>query len=969
VLDYNYNLRKFNTNTGAMLWERNLKKLSYQGYPLKGARIGYEGKNYVVWFELGRDILFLIMNIESDSVIGKLEYFTSSKLAHLDAGVAEFNYNMDLSSNYLFYYATYFGYGSGKYSESSGFFDFFKLNDSTWAWQSGGEMAITSYLFHPISNKVIYTCYMRWWVGPFNGHWDEGGGSYFALYDFIRNTSINLLKYIPNITPDDVSLFTLSGDGNLLYVKYKDKLCIIDIEQEIRTKEIQYSDNISQALLCNKLELLLCREGNKIQVLNSKLLEPIDTISIEINNITDLKFSPGEDTLYFYDKNELYRFRPELTRAPLQALFQTNVTEAIVGATLRFYDFSSGHPDSYHWDFGDGTTSDEVNPTHVYLNYGYFKPTLTITRGGKASQYEILLTISPALRADFQFVKDESVCPAVVRFVSTSIGKIDSLTWQFNAGCCETYSHEQEPIHYYEVSGNYEVTLQIYGMKNSSKVLKKININVPKTPFQYGDFRYEINLDSRANGYTYNAFELPDETILAKGSASNLILLDSTGKIIWEKKEIPGRLVKNPYNNALYLINGTELKEIDRNGNILRTFKEPDGAIITDIGFDSSRIYLGSGSIWVGSYYCYFTELSDSIVVTNDNQIYPSFKIVSRQLIDRGTVTLPYVQVGDREILHILSCIEVKISKSRLGNLNYFMAGAVYRVKETFTSYGSAYTHIQPVKFIKVNDYKIDDHGVDFGMYDYSWLIDYSKPPWNWYNWYQHNVTFLNDSLAAFLSLNLKSERYLNIFNLNTKQMIDVPLSSSTVRAIQKLNDTCFAAAGYFQDANGLASVIFNQKGEIISMVSHPCRYGKFEHVSITPDKQLLYSGGRYPSQGKTFPYFLKTNLSFLETLIPSSSPKLNVKKNTISLPRYSEPYVYPNPTEGKFTLEPDSLQGYGKIELYNTMGSVVKTLFVGELATRELEFDISDVSSGVYFLKISQDGTVKILKIIKINK
>jgi len=43
---------------------------------------------------------------------------------------------------------------------------------------------------------------------------------------------------------------------------------------------------------------------------------------------------------------------------------------------------------SYAWDFGDGTTSSEQNPSHVYTSANFYYPTLTVTdnRGGTASE-------------------------------------------------------------------------------------------------------------------------------------------------------------------------------------------------------------------------------------------------------------------------------------------------------------------------------------------------------------------------------------------------------------------------------------------------------------------------------------------------------------------------------------------------------------------------------------------------------
>ena len=50
-----------------------------------------------------------------------------------------------------------------------------------------------------------------------------------------------------------------------------------------------------------------------------------------------------------------------------------------VPLTVQFTDTSNNNPTSYHWDFGDGSTSDDKNPSHTYQNAGVYKIHLTVT--------------------------------------------------------------------------------------------------------------------------------------------------------------------------------------------------------------------------------------------------------------------------------------------------------------------------------------------------------------------------------------------------------------------------------------------------------------------------------------------------------------------------------------------------------------------------------------------------------------
>ncbi len=64
---------------------------------------------------------------------------------------------------------------------------------------------------------------------------------------------------------------------------------------------------------------------------------------------------------------------------PPTANFSANPTTVQVGGTVTFHDLSTGNPTSWSWNFGDGGTSTQQNPTHVYNNVGDYTVTLTVS--------------------------------------------------------------------------------------------------------------------------------------------------------------------------------------------------------------------------------------------------------------------------------------------------------------------------------------------------------------------------------------------------------------------------------------------------------------------------------------------------------------------------------------------------------------------------------------------------------------
>jgi beta propeller repeat protein len=59
--------------------------------------------------------------------------------------------------------------------------------------------------------------------------------------------------------------------------------------------------------------------------------------------------------------------------------FTATPTQGTIPLTVKFTDKSSGNPKSWYWDFGDGTTSTERNPSHVYSQNGVYSVGLMTT--------------------------------------------------------------------------------------------------------------------------------------------------------------------------------------------------------------------------------------------------------------------------------------------------------------------------------------------------------------------------------------------------------------------------------------------------------------------------------------------------------------------------------------------------------------------------------------------------------------
>lgn len=86
-----------------------------------------------------------------------------------------------------------------------------------------------------------------------------------------------------------------------------------------------------------------------------------------------------EDT---YTQNVTVSYHPKAsftykTEHPLKVVFTNKSTNA----------------DSYRWDFGDGKTSTEKNPTHRYNTLGVYKVSLTVKHGSQQDTYQSVIEV------------------------------------------------------------------------------------------------------------------------------------------------------------------------------------------------------------------------------------------------------------------------------------------------------------------------------------------------------------------------------------------------------------------------------------------------------------------------------------------------------------------------------------------------------------------------------------------------
>jgi predicted outer membrane repeat protein len=152
------------------------------------------------------------------------------------------------------------------------------------------------------------------------------------------------------------------------------------------------------------------------------------------------------------------------------ANFTADNTNGTAPQTVKFSDLSTGNITNYYWDFGDGITSTDANPTHVYSTPGTYTVTLTVTGPGGSSTETFTNYVTVNLAApvcNFTVNSTSGIAPESVQFTDKSTGNVTSYAWDFNNdGVID--STLQNPVWTYSAAGVYSVSETVTGPGGSS---------------------------------------------------------------------------------------------------------------------------------------------------------------------------------------------------------------------------------------------------------------------------------------------------------------------------------------------------------------------------------------------------------------------------------------------------------------------------------------------------------------------
>lgn len=158
-----------------------------------------------------------------------------------------------------------------------------------------------------------------------------------------------------------------------------------------------------------------------------------------------------------------------------------------VGEPTQFTSILNAAGYTYLWDFGDGTTSTQMNPSHMYQTSGQFDVQLTITnQHGCDSTFTKpnFITVQDIPQPAIIATPSDTSCYPVPVVITDTSSTPNGMFWYWNFGDDTTFitTGGGQAQHIYTLPGNYDVTVIVktsFGCMDTLTMTDFINITGP----------------------------------------------------------------------------------------------------------------------------------------------------------------------------------------------------------------------------------------------------------------------------------------------------------------------------------------------------------------------------------------------------------------------------------------------------------------------------------------------------------
>ncbi|MCB0737014.1 MAG: T9SS type A sorting domain-containing protein [Bacteroidetes bacterium] len=228
-------------------------------------------------------------------------------------------------------------------------------------------------------------------------------------------------------------------------------------------------------------------------------------------------------------------------------------------------------------------------------------------------------------------------------------------------------------------------------------------------------------------------------------------------------------------------------------------------------------------------------------------------------------------------------------------------------------------------------------------------------------------ITWVDDNTIAILVNYLVGRKKVGYWNYPVKNefLITYTLEAGKwVRSTQEF--VTYDALGLNKERDYLRfssePTIFSNNGMYLGCPTTNTPYQIFKRKGNNWEGQTIYSG--YDANRIGFPdstHYIASNSKTLRIYRKGCTEPVSIKETTKQTYQLQ---VYPNPSNGRFTIKSKQAEGFRNVELYNLSGQLIWSTNQNNLDT-QMEVNLEDVNDGIYILKAQFSNSQLVQKVL----
>ncbi|MDD1707700.1 MAG: PKD domain-containing protein [Methanoregulaceae archaeon] len=219
---------------------------------------------------------------------------------------------------------------------------------------------------------------------------------------------------------------------------------------------------------------------------------------------------------------DIYLLTLGTEKPELEANFSANVSVGKYPLSVAFSDTSTGEPEFWHWEFGDGNSSDEKNPMHIYDTPGSYDVTLSTgnpyQRDSERKEAFVGVQAPPVCR--FSADPVTGIAPLTVQFSDETSGEPQSWHWDFGEG---NTSDLENPVYQFSNPGTYTITLTVMNSYGNGTLSKSDMIMVANAT--------EMTMDFDIPGISIEQ-NVGNQVLILDGNVSPPYVMNGDGQVL-----------------------------------------------------------------------------------------------------------------------------------------------------------------------------------------------------------------------------------------------------------------------------------------------------------------------------------------------------------------------------------------------------------------------------------------------------